>query len=267
MAAKKKGKTGKGMMKWDEQLAEHASAETAREVSSGGAYISTKNGEYNHDGVELPNPLSVVVLGSVFENAYYDQGYDDDKPTSPVCFAIADEEDNLVPHDDCADKQSDACEGCWANEFGSASVGKGKACKNTRRLALASSDEITEGSGDETAVLMMRIAPTSIKAWKSYVNQIGKVKKRPPFGVHTSLLIEKVKTHFVVRPSFINNVADEHMQTVMNLREMNQGDLHANTYVANEDKEEAPPPSRKKAVKKRAAPKKKAAVKKKNRRF
>jgi len=269
MAAKKK--TGKGMMKWDEQLAAHASAETAREVTAGGAFIGTQGGKYAHDGAELPNPLNVVVLGSVFENAYYDGAFDPDNPASPVCFAIADEEDDLKPHDDSTDKQCDTCEECWANEFGSASTGRGKACKNTRRLSLASSDEIAEGVGEDAAVLMLRLPPTSVKGWKGYVNQIGKVKKRPPFGVHTSLLMEPEKTYFVIRPSFISNVSDEHMQAVMDLREMSDGDLHANTYQANDSDDDKPAPrkapAKKRAAPKRAAPKKKAAAKKKGRKF
>lgn len=178
---------------WEKELAAHA-AEASEQLSGtgGGSFISTRGGRFTFQDAELPTPLRVVILGSLRENNYYEGDFDPDNPQSPVCFSVADpnlpaseQEGAMVPHETAPDKQAETCDSCPMNRFGSAERGRGKACKNTVRLAVVSADNLDDVANNEPA--LMRLPVTSIKGFKGYVDKLSKVLNRPPFGVLTDL--------------------------------------------------------------------------------
>jgi len=267
MARAKKSES-KELANWDEDLAKYAQEAADKESSSGGGnYMSTKNGNFTYKGDDIPSPFPTIVLDAVFDNAYYPDAYDDDNPASPICFAIGDDEKTLQPHPDCSDPQSDFCEGCWANKYKSGDNGKGKACKNQRRLALVAAD-VLDDIDENAEVAMLKVSPTSLKFWGGYVKKITQVLKRPPFAVIANVSLEPEKSYHVLQFEIGGKVPNNMLGTMRQLSESCQEDLHAG-YPAFEETEEATtskrrPASKKKAVtKKKAAPKKKAVVKKK----
>ena len=147
-----------------------------------------------------------LVIGAAFENAYYPGKYDPKKIKSPDCWAVGFDEEALKPgvtnrgEEDLTDQQHEQCKGCWANEWESADEGKGKACKNSRRLAVVFPPEI----GLSSDVLYAKIPVTSVKNWSKYVNQIASVIKRPTWAVVTEIkVVPDMKSQFQVLFSFV----------------------------------------------------------------
>ena len=172
MAAKKK-KTGKSIaLPWQQALAKHAKEGKApKEKASGGDYISIKGGKFSISGTKIGlngkgQELDCVVLGWVFEKCYYDGDYVEGEKTSPACFAIGYDEDELIPNETSPAIQNETCEDCEHNAWGSGQ-GKGKDCGDRRRLALAM--EEADGS---IGIKMLNIPPTSLKNWKAFVNAV-----------------------------------------------------------------------------------------------
>ena len=208
MAAAKKPATTKAVANWSERLAGYATEVAATEQTAGGKFISTKGGRLSIGGAEVPgNKMTVVVLDHIMENHHYTERFNPDQPTSPVCFAFGRNEAEMVPHENSSEPGSDACKGCPLNEWGSADVGKGKACKNIRRLAVITEDGLEDIENAEVAFL--KIPVTSVKAWAGYVQAVANNLKRPPFGVVTEVsLVPDASTQFRMQFKLVEAIED-----------------------------------------------------------
>ena len=203
--AKPKGQVNK----YDAELASFAkdiSAKEERAASGGGNFISTKGGRLSFNGGEVPGSrMNVVVLDHVFANLFYDVDYNPDAPRSPRCYAFGHDEDALVPHTACDEPQAGACHGCPNNEWASAAKGKGKACKNVRRLAVVAEADLQDLNAAQLAYLHVPV--TSVKAWAGYVQQVAATTKRPPFAVVTEIsIVPDPKTQFKVQFKFVREL-------------------------------------------------------------
>jgi len=171
MAAKKKAKkkTGKALTTgWQQQLAVHAKEGKApKEKALTGDYIAAKNGKFMLGNVKLGTELDCVVIAYNFEKVYYDADYVEGEAQSPACAALSYDEDEMVISEGVPNQQCEDCTECWANEWESAKVGKGKACADRRRLAL-----VVAGKDDKMELKILNIPPTSLKSWKGFVNEV-----------------------------------------------------------------------------------------------
>src|SRR3990167_7275206 len=132
-----------GLINWEAELAAQAEVAAGMEASTGtGSFFSIKGGLLSFAGSPMPNnQMAVIVLDSLMENVYYEGAYDASNPQGPKCFAFGRNEADMAPHEvtvQAGCQQSEACAGCPMNEWASAAQGRGKACKNTRRLAMTS---------------------------------------------------------------------------------------------------------------------------------
>lgn len=180
------------IVKWDEELARRAALSKGMEDSvATGNFLSVRGGQMSYNGNQIEgNRMKCVVLASVLENKYYDKKFDPDSPASPVCYAFGMNDKDLKPHEKAPSKQSEKCEGCEHNEWGSSSRGRGKACKNGRRLGLLHADSLKEKDGVKNGtVIYLELPVTSVKGWASYVQGIAAVKKRPPCAVITEISV------------------------------------------------------------------------------
>lgn len=186
----------KELVNYDELLAEMAKQSTAVERPTG-ASIGTRAGVLTYNGNPCAgNKLDVIVVASAFANLYYDKKFDADHLTSPVCFAYgvqepgetaADVEAKMAPHPASAKPQAERCSECPRNAWKSdPDGGKGKACKNTRSLAV-----IPAGTKPEeiatAEIAILRPPVTSVKAWQMYVQKCDALYKRPPLAVITQV--------------------------------------------------------------------------------
>lgn len=171
---------------WDDELAKYAQEASAKERLVAGKFLSVKGGALSLDGQALKgNVADVVVVGSVYENTYYEGAYDPDNKSPPVCYAFADEEKGLAPHPESAKPQAESCAACPLNKWGSARKGEGKACQNRRRLAMIAAVDLTPTSVEKAEVVYLKVPVTSTRYWAAYTKGLANMMKRPPFAVIT----------------------------------------------------------------------------------
>lgn len=204
----KKSKTT-AVVSWDEELANLATqAATSEEGNrSGGNYLSTRGGSFSYKDNDIGSTIEVVVVDHILENHLYDGRYDPDVPQTPICFSYGRTTSEMEPHELSLDKQHSDCSSCPHNQFGSSNTGKGKACKNVRRLALILSESMDEV--ESTEVVFLKLPVTSVKAWGSYVQQMAEVLKRPPLGVVTEIsIVSDPKTQYRIQFKLIEKISE-----------------------------------------------------------
>lgn len=175
-----------------------------------GMWVSFKGGVLSIGGNAMKgNKAKVVVIHSVFENQLYKDRFDPNNPQPPVCYAIAEDDDDLKPHADVKNPVSpEGCSICPNNAWGSDPLGgKGKACKNVRRLALVSADDLE--TLDKAEVAIAKLPVTSVKNWSTYASQVANVLKLPPLAVITEMSVEPdPKTQFQVNFTLIDKITE-----------------------------------------------------------
>lgn len=198
---------------FEDELAKLANESVKAEASGLGAtFLSTKGGALTYRGNPITgNKLQCVILSAPIERLYYDARYDPTKLVGPKCFAIAPIATGMGPSDRAEGKQHDTCEGCPKNEWGSSTNGgKGKACRETRRLLLIPADAI--GSIDAVKgaeVAALRPPVTSLKNYSTYVQTVATTLKRPPLAVISEIaVVPDPKTQFKVTFSLVKAIDD-----------------------------------------------------------
>lgn len=209
MATKKPVSTA--LVKWEEEMAK-AAAKGAKAEKNVGSFkaIKTRGGILTVDDVAVKNnELRAIVLLGVHTNTFYTTDFDSDNPVPPDCYAfgdveLEDPESEMKPHEEAEDPQCESCAECPNNVMGSAAKGKGKACKNTRRLAIITEDALEDPASLLAAeVRTMNVPVMSVKGWAAYVKQIAEDMKRPPWGVVTKIkLVPDPKSQFKVTFAF-----------------------------------------------------------------
>lgn len=186
--------TTKEVANWDDELAKFAKDEAALEPTSTAKTISTKGGTFTVDGADVGTTLDGVILDWVFENHIYGERFDPDSPASPICYAFGRKEADMAPHGEAENPQCSACADCPANQWESADVGRGKACKNARRLAIMTASDFLEGPEAiaKAEVRVLKLSPSSLKAWSGYVKSLADELKRPTFGVITQISLAPI---------------------------------------------------------------------------
>lgn len=247
----------KAVVSWDQKLAEQAQVAAGMEASTaGGQFISAKGGILTFNDVPFErNQMAAIVLDSILENVFYEGTFDPDVPQGPTCFAFARVEDKLKPHEVVVKAGNDIhshCAGCPMNEFGSADIGRGKACRNTRRLAI-----IPAGSFDDrdklemiddpqhyasAALAFLKLPVTSVKGYSAFVKQVSGALKRPPHGVIVRIkAVPDPKSTFKLIFEAICKVPDELMEVIMQRNEEAKAVIDF-PYTPRDDEAEAKKP-------------------------
>lgn len=135
------------------------------------------------DGTKTRDPLRLVIVDFLSMNRYYPNGFDKDNITPPACAAVGEVPINLVPFDESPDRQADTCKECPQNQWESdPKGGKGKACKNSRVLAVLPPD-----AEADTPMWTLTVSPTGIQAFDGYVNGLQSKLQSAPFMVVTTV--------------------------------------------------------------------------------
>ena len=139
------------------------------------------------------NSFSAVVVDFTSTNMFYDTTFDAKVYSPPVCFAIGRaSNEQLIPSKNSTKKQSESCNICPLNEFGSS--GKGKACKNGITLAL-----LPPTATKSTPIWLLKISPTALKSWGAYVRSVFSAFELPPIGVVTTFVFDDKVTYPSIR--------------------------------------------------------------------
>lgn len=139
--------------------------------------------------------LTVIVLAARRVNSYFADPYEQGVMQVPSCGATAgvewegaDVESQMAPPADLKTKEADTCKDCEFNAFGSAIQGKGKACKNTVRLACLLPETATKKDGLAKAEgVLISVPVASVKSWAKYVAHVNGSYERPVNTVFTTI--------------------------------------------------------------------------------
>jgi hypothetical protein len=195
-AAKSSGKPTTALVAWKEKLAGYAKKDVKTEkLNTGAPTISTRGGILSIDGRPVPGgELNVVVIAAVHVNTYYPGRFDPDNKQAPVCYAYGDPEAEdpeatMAPHEEAEDPQSTGCADCEFNVMGSSDTGRGKACKNIRRLAVIDASDVDDGAeGVKNAeIRMLNVPVTSVRNWAKYTHMVADDLELPTFAVVTNV--------------------------------------------------------------------------------
>lgn len=270
MAKKKKD----AIANYDEELAQLAGAAASQEANvGGGKTISIKGGVISIEGNPVSdNKLACVIVDSIHENVYYTERYDPDDPAPPTCYAFGRHDEDMAPHGECEEPQDDACASCEFNQWGSADVGRGKACSNKRRLALLPAGTFDSDGNFEPYddldlfqtedLYYLKIPVTSIKGFAGHVKQMATIHKRPPWAMFTLLHMDEDSDWPKPLFDIIDKVPND---LIPILKERNAEAAASIEYPYPKAADEPAPKKRKQAAKKKPAKKKPAARKAKRR--
>jgi hypothetical protein len=219
------------LVNYDEQLAIMAAGyATMEESSAPGEFFSLKGGQLAFAGDPIKgNSIGVIIFDSIIENVYYGSEYDPDKPQAPKCFAFGKDENDMDPHEvviEAGQMQAVSCNVCPHNEWGSASKGKGKACRNARRLAMVAAGDFNKAGefspyDDIDEVIngtlgFMKLPVTSVKGYANYIKKLAITMKRPPFAVYTKItVVPDAKTQFKVKFDCLGLVSNDSIKAII----------------------------------------------------
>ena len=228
--------TSKAIVPWDEQLARDAeiAAELERNAG-GGSFFSVRGGMLTFNDAPVPNnTMGVIIIDGIFENVFYEGDFDASNPVPPKCFAFARDEKDLAPHEEVVKRnqqQNDICLGCEKNEWGTADKGRGKACRNTRRLAMIPGGAFDEKTGrfvpirdeemiEKAPIGFLKLPVTSVKGYATFVKQIAGGMKLPPHGIFTKIkVIPDPKNQLMVTVEALGAIPHSLLAVVMKRRE------------------------------------------------
>ena len=179
--------------------------------------ISLKSGVLTYNGAAVPgNQMEVLIVAAAHRNVYYAGRYDPNNIVNPNCFALSENGDDMeahevvpddnVPEDDAASPRTEpatrTCQGCAMGAWGSnPQGGRGKACKETRRLLLLPADCLGDPAGVQAAEMaILDIPVTSVKNYANMVNTLATTINLPMWAVVTMLqVVPDAKTQFQVK--------------------------------------------------------------------
>lgn len=191
-------------------------------------FISLRGGLMSLNDIPLPgNQLVGIILDRVVENAYYEGAFDPDNPMPPKCWALGDKPSEMGPPDfsdsPYFEAQADKCVECPKFIFGSSNTGRGKACKEKRRIALLKAGEVkkvkrsyepfiydTYEDYEEADILVLRLPVTSLKRFKEYVRSLSQNYGLHPMAFYSLIFVEPhPKYQFQVGFELIGEVPEE----------------------------------------------------------
>lgn len=154
----------------------------AAAVSAGGFPVVSIKGKVFHvqrgderklitkpDADDEPAASLEVVIVSANPNrskVFYDSGYEEGSTAKPTCYS----NDGIAPAGDSEEPQAKKCATCPHNQWGSRitdSGGKGKACADSMRLAIAPAGQLNDP-------MLLRVPAASLKTLGQYGEQLAK---------------------------------------------------------------------------------------------
>ena len=117
---------------------------------------------------EPSSSLTAVILATNPNKSkvYYDHGYEEGSVAKPTCYS----NDGIAPASDAENPQAKKCAACPHNQWGSRITdngGKGKACGDSMRLAIAAPDQLNDP-------MLIRVPAASLKTLGQYGSQLAK---------------------------------------------------------------------------------------------
>lgn len=197
------------------QLRAELEAQKDRVTPPTGGRISTAGKVFTlPDGRTSTKPLNLIILDWRITHAYYTGVYDPAKRAAPVCFAMSKTLDCAPDASKIESPKNKDCASCPFNEYGSGSNNKGKACKETRRLAVIPVDATIE-----TVPFILDVSPTGIKGFDAYISQLKQRDKHAMEAI-TEIAFRSDATYPTLTFGLESLADDEQIAIAYKLREV-----------------------------------------------
>tara|TARA_R110002012_G_scaffold202327_1_gene371351 strand:+ start:3910 stop:4767 length:858 start_codon:yes stop_codon:yes gene_type:complete len=144
--------------------------------------LTTKGGVFNIEYGDYRDLLSETTLDVVIMSAnlnksktYYDEGFEEGSIAKLTCYS----NDGTAPSENSEAPQAKKCAICPHNQWGSRITdrgGKGKACSDSMRLCVATTDSIDD-------IMLLKVTATALKALGHYGAQLVKRGVDPKYVV------------------------------------------------------------------------------------
>jgi hypothetical protein len=172
------------------------------------------------DGKVSPGPLRAVVLDWRTERNFYKGTFNPNQIEPPICWGL-DRDIVEAPHDKVTKAQATNCGSCPHNQYGSAPNGKGKACREYRRLAIVPANATVASD-----VMIIQVSPTGLRHFDNFVLGLG----AGPYGKSTietvtEISFDPAQDYPTLRFTATETLDDEHLEIMMTLREKAQPSL------------------------------------------
>lgn len=157
---------------------------------------------------EPANHITVAILrvNPGMSKAYYSEGYQEGADAKPDCFS----NDGLRPDPMARDAQAKSCASCPFNAFGSSNTGRGKACPDTKRIAVAQIDKLDEP-------ILLRVPPTSLKNLANFGTKFTS-KGIDIRYIATKIGFDPQATHQLLTFDGVGYLNDEAIEQVMEMQ-------------------------------------------------
>jgi len=217
-------------IKWEEELAKHATKAAAQERPAVGR-LAFRGGIMTYQNQAIPgNKLNVVIISSAKEHALYQnvleqRQFDPNKPESPICYALSLSGEDMVPHAQARQRQAVSCAECKWNAWGSApNGGKGKACKESRRLIMLPVSAVMQNAPPDSVkkaeAATCSIPVTSVKNWANYTAQLAGEFRRPPWAMVTEVSLHPhARNQLEVKFAPVAQVSEQFLSDLMQRRD------------------------------------------------
>lgn len=150
----------------------------------------------NPDEPEYMKEIDGVIVDHYPVNAYFENEYTGEI-APPTCSSMDGKQGGGDPGGNCAN--------CPLNKYGSADDGKGKKCKNLRRIYILRSGEILP--------ILITLPPTSIKNFSDYVSKRIVTKGMKTCDVITRLTLSVEKSNTGIKYSKVQFTIDRKLNT------------------------------------------------------
>ncbi len=233
---------------WEVEAMEAAKKERAKEAA-GMARLETSPVGFKADGNALGSTLKGAIADYVISRAFFKGAYVPGSHATPICYAYGEDEDTMAPHPQAPEPQCESCAKCPHNAFGTAEVGRGKRCKDTRSLGV-----VAEGLDGESAlraeVRSLSIPAGSLKAWRGFLKQIPEVT---PSGNVRSVLVEfgvvPQEKAYGITFKILDPLPKAAFKALLDRKDAVRADLTQPWPTLEQEEQEAPKPSNKKRPK------------------
>ena len=151
-------------------------------IVAGDEEIVLRQGEYALQALNV----AIITARPTLSKAYYDSPYDSgaDVAVGPRCMSL----DGTTPDPSIESPIAPSCAACAFNAFGSAKVGRGKACSDFKRIIVvpvgADGQPITLW-GDAVQAFRMDVPAASLKNFRAYVSNMTRRNLPVPMAITT----------------------------------------------------------------------------------
>jgi hypothetical protein len=226
-------------------LAAEAKAAAATERPAVGR-IGLKSGVMTYAGQPVAgNKMEAIVLCASFRNVWYAGRYDPNNIVNPNCFALSMSDKDMQPHGNVRKPANGTCAGCPNDEWGSdPNGGRGKACKQTRRLVLLPGHAMEQGPDAlrSAEMAIMDLPVTSVKNYSSFVNTLTASANVPTYAAVAEISVAPdAKTQFKVNFRPMRVVPSMEHLSAIKARLDSAQQLALEPYADTADEDDAPP--------------------------